>query len=59
MSGENPAYNILVEFQTKGEVDLLGNAGAAVSRVAPFHLDDGINDFSGWAFGPWLSASAR
>jgi len=38
MVGENSTYNILVELQSKRQVYLLGEAGTAVSRVAPFHL---------------------
>jgi len=58
VGGENSAHNILVEFQTKGEVDLLSNAGAAVSRVAPFHLDNGINDFFGRTCWAWFASTA-
>ena len=47
VGGENSAYNILVEFQAKGQVDLLSDTWTAVSRVAPFHHKDRINDFFG------------
>ena len=53
MSGEYSAHNILVEFQAKGQVDLLGNAGTSVSWIAFLHLYDGIDDFSGWTL--WTS----
>lgn len=44
---DNPAHNIFVRFQNKGQANLLGNAGTAISWIAPFHRNDGINDFSG------------
>ena len=51
---ENSAHNIFVEFQAKCQVDLLGDSGAAVSWVAPFHLDNGVDDFFGGSFWAWL-----
>ena len=54
MDGENSARNIFVEFQTKGQVDLLGDAGPPVSRITVFHLDNGIDNFSGWSLWAWL-----
>jgi hypothetical protein len=48
VGGENSAYNIFVEIQANGQVDLLGDAGTTVSRITAFHLDNGIDDiFSG------------
>ena len=58
VGGENSAHNILVEFQTKGQVDLLSNAGTAVSWVAPLHLNDGVYDFFGGPFRPWFPPTA-
>ena len=52
---ENSAYNILIEFQAKRQIDLLCNAGTTVSWIAPFHRNDGINDFSGWSLWTWLA----
>ena len=37
-----PPY-ILIESQTKGELDLLSDKGVSVSRVGPFHRFDGID----------------
>ena len=63
VGGENPAYNILIEFQAKRQIDLLCNAGTAVSWIAwygipTFHLDNSIDDFSGWSFWTWLAPAA-
>ncbi len=52
VGGENSAHNILVEFQAKGQVDLLSNARTAISCIVLLHRNDGINDFSGWTLGP-------
>jgi len=57
MSGEYSAHNILVEFQAKGQVDLLGNAGTSVSWIAFLHLYDGIDDFFTGSFGTGLPAT--
>ena len=66
VGSENSAYNILIEFQAKRQIDLLCNAGKTVSWIAwygipPFHLDNGSEslprgigyDFSGWSFWTW------
>jgi len=58
MSGEYSAHNILVEFQAKGQVDLLGNAGTTVSWIAFLHLYDSINDFFGWTYWAWFASTA-
>ena len=65
VGGENSAYNILIEFQAKRQIDLLCNAGTTVSWIAPFHLDNGIEslprcigyDLPGWSFGSRFTAS--
>jgi len=42
VGGENPAYNILIEFQAKRQIDLLCNAGTAVlPRI--ILVDEGSN----------------
>jgi len=63
VGGENSAYNILVEFQAKRQIDLLCNAGTTVSWIAwygipAFHLDNSSDDFSGWSFWTWLAAAS-
>ena len=51
MNSEHLANCVLVQLKTESQVDLLSNAGTSVSRVALLHLDDGHNDFPGWALG--------
>ena len=46
MSREYAPYGVFIKLQTKCQVDLLGDTGTSVSRVAAFHLDYGIDDFS-------------
>ena len=46
--------SVFIHIQSKGQIDLLGNARASVSRVVPFHLDDGIDYCLGRAFWPGL-----
>jgi hypothetical protein len=54
MNREHSANSILVQLKTESQIDLLSNAGAALSRVVLFHRNDGINDFSGWSLWPWF-----
>jgi hypothetical protein len=44
---EQAANNFLVNRSTEHMRDLLGDANAAETRVAPLHLDDGCNEFRG------------
>ncbi|MDB6090032.1 MAG: hypothetical protein JWN85_2816, partial [Gammaproteobacteria bacterium] len=37
---ENPAHNVLVDFQAEGVRYLLGNAGAAEARIEAFDFED-------------------
>ena len=70
VGGENSAYYILIEFQAKRQIDLLGYARTTVSWIAwygipAFHLDNGIEglprcigyDLPGWSFGSRFAAS--
>ena len=57
VGGENSAYNILIEFHAKRQIDLLCNAGTTVSWIAPFHLDNGSDHFLGWSFRTRLPAA--
>jgi hypothetical protein len=57
MNREYPANTVFVQVQSERQVDLLSNAGAAVSRVAPFHLDNGIDDFFGRAYWAWIASA--
>ena len=51
MNREYTTNCVLIQGQSERQVDLLGNAGTTVSWIAPFHLDNGSDDFSGWSFG--------
>ena len=51
---KNAPDNVLIQLQTKGDIDLLGYAGTAVSWIALFHRNDGVDDFFGWSFGTCL-----
>ena len=46
---ENSAHNILVELQTKGEVDLPGNTRTTKAGTTSLHLNDGSSDYPGWS----------
>jgi len=48
MNREYTTNIVLIQSQSERQVDLLGNAGTTVLWIAPFHPNDGINDFSGW-----------
>ena len=49
---QDSADNILIQVQSERQIDLLGNAWAAVSRIALLHLDDGFDYFSVGPLGP-------
>ena len=55
----NTYKRVFIQFQSERQIDLLGNARAAVARIALFHFDDGVDDFLGRSLWPWFSASAR
>jgi len=44
------SYRDIEELMSEREE---GDAGTAISWIAPFHRNDGINDFSGWTL--WIS----
>src|SRR5215831_15213364 len=50
MHPENPAHHVLVDIDTEGQPDLLCNSRAAPRGVAPFHFNDGIDQFFFRAF---------
>ena len=49
--GENPPDHIFINLDTEGIGDLLSDSWATETRIAPFHLDDGVNQFLGGTFG--------
>ena len=55
MVSENAPDNILVKIQTKRQVDLLCDPGAAEPRVAPLHGYNCIDDFFRRPFRTWFS----
>ena len=54
MHCQNPAYDVLVDIDTEGLLDLLGDTGTAPRRIALFHLDNGANDVRIWTSWPGL-----
>jgi len=40
MDSENPADDVLVDVDAKGQTDLLGDSLAAPSAIAAFHFND-------------------
>ena len=45
---EDTTNSVHIQIQSERQVDLLGYAGAAVSWIAPFQFNDGLDDFFGW-----------
>jgi hypothetical protein len=43
--GQDPPNDVLINIETKGIVDLLGDAYAAKAGVAVFHVHNGRNQF--------------
>ena len=58
MYREHSANSVLVQIKTESQIDLLSNARAAVSWVALFHRNDGIDDFLGGSLGSGLTPSS-
>ena len=58
MNREYPANSVFIQVQSERQVDLLGDAGAAESRIALLHLYDGFDDFSGSSFWTRCAAAA-
>ena len=50
MRCQNAADDVFIDADTEGQGDLLGNSRAAPTRITPFHLNDGIDEFFGWSF---------
>ena len=49
MNCEHTPNCVLIQVESESQVNLLSNAGTAVSWITEFHLDDGIDDVSGWS----------
>jgi len=52
--GKNSTNNILVEIQVEGQVDLLGDAWTAKTRVTLLYFHDGFDNFVGGSLGTGL-----
>ena len=57
MNDQDTTNNILVDFDAESQSDLLGNSRAAPSGIAPFHFNDGVNEFLVWPFRTGLAAA--
>jgi hypothetical protein len=57
--GEDAADDILVDLDSEGVSDLLGDSPAAETRIAPLHVDDGRDELGGWSFRAGLTAVRR
>ena len=53
MNCEYPANSVFTQVQPERQVDLLSDAGTAISAISLLHFNNGINDFFGWTF--WTS----
>jgi hypothetical protein len=56
---EDPTDHVFVNLDAEGESDLLGNALAAPSTIAPFHFNDGFDQLFGRSFGAWSPSPFR
>ena len=45
MNRKDTANNILVDLDAESQRDLLGDAGTTPDGIAPFHCDDGVDEF--------------
>ena len=59
MKREYPANSVFIQVQSERKIDLLGDAGTAISWITPFHRNDGINEFSGWTLWTSLLTATR
>ena len=56
MLRHDPTHDILVNLDTEGMRDLLGDLSATKARIAPFHFNDGGNQFLRRSFGTGRTA---
>jgi len=47
---QNPPDHVLVNVDSEGLGDLLGNSGTPTPRIAPLKLEDRLNQFGSRAF---------
>jgi hypothetical protein len=56
MHGENPPNHILINRCSEAQIDLLGDLRTSLARIAPLHLDDGLDQVRSGPLGAWLVA---
>ena len=54
VDSENVPNDVFIQIQSKGQIDLLGDAGTTESRVALLHLNDGLMTSFDGPLGPGL-----
>ena len=59
MNSQYAPDGVFIQVKPERQVDLLGDAGTSISRVALLHFYDGFNDVSGWPLWPWLPSPKR
>jgi hypothetical protein len=59
VSGEDSTNRVFVDLHAEGMRDLLGNPHVAETRIAPFHLYNGRDEFRGRTFGTGFAAMRR
>ena len=59
VGGEHTADHVLVELDVEGQTDLLRNPRTPPHGVAPLHLDNGLHQFCGRAFGTRPATALR
>jgi hypothetical protein len=55
MLGEHTANDIFIDFDPEGQAELLSDPRAYPAWITSLHLDNGIDEFRGGAFRPWLA----
>ena len=55
VKSQNATDDVSIDLQTEGLGQLLRNLGTAKTGIAPFEFADGLDEFRGWPFGPWLT----
>ena len=58
VGGEYTPDSVFIKLQTKGQVDLLGDAGQPNRGLRRFISDDGIDDFCGRSLGSRFTPTA-
>ena len=57
--GKHAANDIVVDLDAEGIRDLLGDPHVAETRIVPFHLYNGRDEFRGRTFGTGFAAMRR